>query len=463
MIAAVARDVEKLQGMQNDDGGFPLWRKGYESWPYLSVHVIHALQRAKDKGFAVPPEMLGRGPQYLKDIRNHIPSDYGEQARWTITAYALYVRDLMGDRDTAAARALIGEATLAKLSPEAVGWLLSVLTDDPNSASEVTAIRRYLANRVTETAGTASFATSYADNDAYVLLHSSRRTDAIILDALMADQPQSDLIPKLVRGLLAHRTQGRWNNTQENAFVLLALDRYFNTYEAQTPDFVARAWLGEQYVGGYEFKGRTTDRHEINVHMAYLKETVGQQDLILSKDGIGRLYYRLGLRYAPVNLQLQPADYGFAVERTYEAIDNPEDVSRDEDGVWHIVAGARVRVRLTMVAMARRYHVALVDPLPAGFEALNPALAVTGSIPRDEKSLEGRGSWWWWSTWYQHQNLRDERAEAFTPLLWEGVYTYSYVARATTPGEFVVPPAKAEEMYAPETFGRSATDRVIVE
>jgi hypothetical protein len=43
------------------------------------------------------------------------------------------------------------------------------------------------------------------------------------------------------------------------------------------------------------------------------------------------------------------------------------------------------------------------------------------------------------------------------------VYTYSYVARATTPGEFVVPPTKAEEMYAPETFGRSASDRLVVE
>jgi uncharacterized protein YfaS (alpha-2-macroglobulin family) len=28
---------------------------------------------------------------------------------------------------------------------------------------------------------------------------------------------------------------------------------------------------------------------------------------------------------------------------------------------------------------------------------------------------------------------------------------------------FVAPPAKAEEMYAPETFGRSSSDRVIVE
>ena len=126
-----------------------------------------------------------------------------------------------------------------------------------------------------------------------------------------------------------------------------------------------------------------------------------------------------------------------------------------------VKAGARVRVKLNMVATSRRYHVALVDPLPAGFEALNPALAVTGTVPQDPAT--NIGYWWWWRTWYEHQNLRDERAEAFTSLLWEGVYDYTYVARATTPGSFVVPPTKAEEMYAPETFGRSATDRVVVE
>jgi hypothetical protein len=43
------------------------------------------------------------------------------------------------------------------------------------------------------------------------------------------------------------------------------------------------------------------------------------------------------------------------------------------------------------------------------------------------------------------------------------VYTYSYVARATTPGAFVVPPAKAEETYHPETFGCGKTDHVRVE
>jgi uncharacterized protein YfaS (alpha-2-macroglobulin family) len=138
-------------------------------------------------------------------------------------------------------------------------------------------------------------------------------------------------------------------------------------------------------------------------------------------------------------------------------------VTRGDDGTWQVKAGARVRVRVTMLAPSRRYHVALVDPLPAGFEPIDPGLAATGSVPGDPKAQAKRGRWWWWSrTWYEHSGLRDERAEAFTSLLWEGVHTYSYVARATTPGTFVAPPAKAEEMYAPETFGRSGTDQVVV-
>ena len=59
--------------------------------------------------------------------------------------------------------------------------------------------------------------------------------------------------------------------------------------------------------------------------------------------------------------------------------------------------------------------------------------------------------------------MRDERVEAFSSLLWAGVHKYDYVTRATTPGRFVVPPAKAEEMYSPETFGRSGSDVLIVE
>src|SRR5262249_21266510 len=153
--------------------------------------------------------------------------------------------------------------------------------------------------------------------------------------------------------------------------------------------------------------------------MKFLMEKGSDQKLILSKEGAGRLYYRIGMNYAPADLRLKPADQGFTVARAYEAIDDPNDVRHQEDGTWRIKAGARVRVRLTMVATARRYHVALVDPLPAGFETLNPELAITGPIPEDTEDKEN-GSLWR-SHWFEHQNMRDERVEAFTSLLWEGV------------------------------------------
>jgi uncharacterized protein YfaS (alpha-2-macroglobulin family) len=420
--------------------------------------------------------MLESAQRYLKDIDRHIPKDTPDSIRRTLVAYALNVRHRLGDSDGARARRLYAEAAGVKgLSFEALGWLLPVLARDPAAKLEADAIRRHLANNVAETAAAAHFAVSYGEAGEHLLLHSDRRADAVILEALIGDQPKSDLVPKLVEGLLGHRRAGRWLNTQENVFVLLAMDRYFNTYEKVTPDFVARLWLGERFVGEHAYRGRTTDRHLTEVPMATLMEQ-GRSDLLLSKDGAGRLYYRIGLRYAPRSLKLEPMEQGFAVERVYESVDDAADVGRDSDGTWRIRSGARVRVRLTMVAPGRRHHVALVDPLPAGLEALNPVLATTGTLPeRPPDTVDvvgasglggprGAGHWWWWRrTWYEHQNLRDERVEAFASLLFEGVYTYSYVARATTPGAFVVPPTKAEEMYHPETFGRGGTDRVVVE
>ncbi len=482
--AAVARDLRRLQNMQNDDGGWGFWRRYNRSWPFLSIHVTHALARAKGKGFTVPPAMFSRALNHVKHIERYIPALYGERIRRVIVAYSLYVRQVAGDVDVDKAQALYKKLKSEKSPPlEAIAWIYPVLSGSPKTQTEIAEIRRDLMNRVTETAGAAHFRTSYSDGG-HLLLYSNRRIDGLLLEALIKDQPRSDLIPKIVRGLLAHRTKGRWANTQETVWVLLALDKYFNTYEKTTPNFVARLWLGERYAGEHRYAGRTTDRNEAFIPMAMLGEPGKTQNLVLDKRGPGRLYYRIGMRYAPANLRPPPANHGFAVQRRYEAMDDPKDVILLADGTWQVRAGARVRVVVTMVAQARRYHVALVDPLPAGLEPINAALRGSQTTPgkmarvkqrksrrygrrgpgRYGRSLRYRYRYWgWWRrAWYEHQNLRDERAEAFTSYLPAGVYTYKYTARAITPGTFVVPPPKAEEMYHPETFGRGPGDRLIV-
>ena len=463
--ASMKLDIARLQSMQNYDGGFPYWTYGAESIPYNSVFVTHALAIARSKDYAVPPEMLQAALDYLRNVESYYPSWYGPETRHALSSYAVYVRQLLGDVDYAKARSLLAQYPLDDQSLEALAWLWQVLATDPASAEQVAEIRQHMLNNAVETAGAANFFTSYGD-DEWVMLHSNRRTDAIVLDAFIEEDPANDLIPKVVRGLMAGRTNGHWLNTQENVFALVAMDNYFNTFEQVTPDFVARVWLGDTYVAEHEHRGRSTDTLLTTVPMSYLMgENPGAeetQDVIIAKDGDGRLYYRLGLDYAPTDLKLDPLEMGFVVQRSYEAVDDPGDVYRDEDGVWHIKNGARVRVRLAMVAPSRRYHVALVDRLPAGLEIINPDLAVSESVPPDPQAASAR-SWWWWGPWYEHQNLRDAGAEAFTSYLWDGVYDYTYVTRATTPGAYVVPPAKAEEMYSPEVFGRTGSDRVVVE
>ena len=461
--AQVERELAALAQTQTYEGGWGFWAGEHRSWPYLSVHVAHALARAESKGYTVPPEMRSEALRYLRQIDDAFLAHrgYAPDARRSLHAYALEVRRQLGDANPREAQALLTEAgDVVTLPLEAIGWLLPTLHDS-GATQDVARLLRHLENRVTETAGTAHFVTDYGEQGGYLLLHSLRRADGVLLDALLHVQPEHDLIEKLVRGLLAHRVKGRWSNTQENAFILLALDRYFRVREGDVPDFVSRAWLGDAFLGEHAFRGRSTERHETTVPMAQLGEFGDAPRVVLEKDGPGRLYYRIGLSYAPRAFDTPPEDRGFSVERRYEAVDDPGDVVQQADGSWRIRAGARVRVVVTMANLARRYHVALVDPLPAGLEPINAALATSAyDRPDPADFAKNRG---WRAQWFDHQNLRDERVEAFASLLWDGVHHYRYLARATTPGDYLAAPPMAEEMYHPETFGRGSSDRVKIE
>ena len=108
-------------------------------------------------------------------------------------------------------------------------------------------------------------------------------------------------------------------------------------------------------------------------------------------------------------------------------------------------------------------HVALVDPLPAGFEPLDPEINARGYDADEESAETFRTRGWWWAQWFDQQNRRDDRTELFAESLPPGVYGYTHLVSAITPGTFDAPPARAEEMYEPEVFGRSASARVVVE
>jgi hypothetical protein len=498
--ATVQKDIDTVSSRQNSDGSFGFWMsETKDRWPYMSLQVAMALHLAKQKGYKVDAGKLSLCHKYLTDIVQHIPTDYDKRSKLSLEARAINIRYLQNDSDPAAAKRLIRRALKAQLAGidrsskqkadalegvtvdlikddlplECAAWLLPVLSNDKGSVAERQLLRRFIDSQIKETASTASAnEVGYGWCD-YCMFYSPRRTDAVVLEALMADQPDSELVAKFARGLLAHRKNGAWQGTQENGYVLQALDKYFATYEKQTPDFEEQAWLGDTLVGLQRFAGRTTESKNVFVPTDYLLSH-GGDEILINKAGPGRLYYRIGLDYAPRNLDLKPADFGFTVERHYEPVDKKSDVRRDTDGTWHIKAGAIVRAKLHFTAPGARYHVALMDPLPAGAEPLNPELSGDRKLvpdspagdasPGAESKMGTMGILGWWCPqWFEHQNLRDHQAEAFTSLLYAGDYDYTYLMRATTPGDYHVPPTKVEEMYAPETFGRAGTEHVVVE
>jgi uncharacterized protein YfaS (alpha-2-macroglobulin family) len=451
----VTSGLDKLKKNHQGNGNFGFWDDDSLISPYVTVHVAHCLVRCKNQGYAVSENILNDCLRRLTSMECLMTADYySQQSRWAIRAYGIYVLALSNDINPFKLALDLYKEASNNLSLESLAWLASAMYigNGNKPCTELNNIIRYLMSIVTETAETANFVTSYGDNQSNkrVMLHSNTRTDAIILETLLTVDPTNKLIVKIVKGLLSRRKKGRWNCTQENVHVLLALHKYFTVYEKDTPDFTTRIWLGDDYAGEQTFKGRSTNKNVLEIPMEVVANTSNSKDLVLHNQGRGILYYRLALNYARANLTVEERSCGFTVTRKYQAVTNPEHVINDNN-VWSIKAGELIKVTLTISNVSTRYHIALVDKLPSGFEVINSELNNNPSTNSNRR---------WWSRWYEHENLRTERVEVFTSYLYAGDHTYSYTCRATCLGEFVVPPAHVEEMYSPEIFARTGSENV---
>src|SRR6185503_20277695 len=95
-----------------------------------------------------------------------------------------------------------------------------------------------------------------------------------------------------------------------------------------------KLWLGDADYAEHAFVGHTTDRADAALGWAALAPG-SRHDLAIAKSGPGRLYYRIGITYAPARAPLPALDAGFIVQRSYEAVDDPSDVVKTAAG-WTI-------------------------------------------------------------------------------------------------------------------------------
>jgi len=161
--------------------------------------------------------------------------------------------------------------------------------------------------------------------------------------------------------------------------------------------------------------------------------------------GDGTVQAVLSVSGAPLTPE-PAASNGFKIERNYFTLDGePADPAKARQNDRFVV------VLKTTEPQPQFGRVIVADYLPAGFEIDNPRLVSSGET--------GTLGWITDAVAPVNSEFRDDRFTAAFDRRADSppVFTVAYVVRAVSPGHYILPQAKVEDMYRPDRFARTAT------
>jgi hypothetical protein len=459
--------LQKLYAEQHYDGGWGWWVTD-ESDLYLTAYALQGMIEARRADFVVDEGVMARAAGFVFD---HLPSVGQVNTTWRANrlAYALYVLAEFQALDPAAKRApaelglaisLFGKRHLLDLYGQALlAAALHLLEPDAPQRMNT------LLNDLEGSAVMSATGTHWEEREPdYRNMNTDVRTTAIVLWALSRLSPKNELLPNAVRWLMSVRKEGHWESTNVTAWSLLSLVEYMRASGEMEGDFSYAVYLnGVEAASGTVTKETIDESHKLTVDIAQLlvdegnRLVIDRQAPVGGQTGKGQLYYSTALKYYLPAEQVTALDRGIVVARQYSPVDQPKQY------VTGAQVGDVIQVRITIIAPTDLYYVVVEDPLPAGCEGVDLSLkttSVVGEAPeltnlsaqQQDRWLYEQG-WGWW--WFSNSEMRDEKVVLFATYLPRGTYEYTYLMRASLPGEFRVLPTTAYEMYFPEVFGRS--------
>lgn len=455
--------LQHVLAMQRNDGGFGYWPSSRVSWPWATAYALIVLHRARlakgATGVSVPQQAIDKAVRYLRRYVRYNKRSMLRHYTFSYYTFIVYALRLHGVDVTKLALKLAKHRLRKPLFARSL--LLTTLAASPtkkHSRKVQKRVKKVIDDLADELGnslrvdGTTAHALENLGWGYQVMMHSNDRTTAMVLLALLNAKPKHVMILRLVRWFLQGRKQARFRNTQEAAWAVMAMWDYARILEKQVPDFEAGIWLGRKRILKAVFRGRSVKPQLRKLKMRDILRIAGSaaRSLLIAKRGKGTLYYVARLRYARRQLPTKPRDRGFRVRKKVLVLSNAGVPLKKQRSPR---LGDTVLVTLMVKTTIARRYVVVDDPLPAGLEAIDSSLATAS---RSVGSFLGS----WTSDWYNHRELRDDRVLFFRDLVQPSTLTFRYLARVSTPGRFISPPTKAEEMYNPETFGHNATRTV---
>ena len=490
----VKAGLDRLYDFQHADGGWGWWKEG-GSDAYMTAYVLWGLALAKDSGIALRGDVAERGLAWLEkklvesedqpDLQAwelHALSAHRRTSRFASTALA----NLWEKRDglNAYSKALFLLATVNFGDPNKVAPILArnlrdgVLKDDRPDASNLLPSTPPLQHASTPALPTARWGAAggwWRWSDGPI------ESTAFVLKALLAVNPQDDLVEPAMNWLVKNRRGGRWSNTRDTAYAILALCDYLRVSRETATDLAY-----DVVVNGQKVASRTVTPDTALAAPAPLAVPRGllrdgtNEVRVVRTTGAGPLYVSAFATFFSLEEPIAPAGHELFVKRQYfKIVPRPTLLKgvvydklplNDGDAVR---SGERIEVLLAVETKNDYAYLLFEDLKPAGFEAVElrsggwlQARQLTEPAGRrrfsaglhdvDPGDYAG-------ATQGIYPEWRDRQVALFADRLDQGLWELRYELRAETPGRFHALPVVGHAMYVPEIRANSAEVRVTVQ
>jgi hypothetical protein len=432
--------IDILRSRQNAQGGFGLWTQTPDSEPFVSAYAMHFLLEARDRGVAVPADMISAGNNYLQLLARE--EGDSSLAGLRQRAYAVYLLTRQGNVTTNSLAAV--QKRLQDAYPNswkndlAAAWLAAsykMLKQDKEADALIAGPQRQL-ERETR-AGIPGGGEEYFYDDYLDPL--IRDSSVLYLLARHFPDRARNLSPRAMENI-SRPLENDWINTLSAGMTLLALDAYASNNAQAVDKF-----------GIEELHGGTSKS------IATL-----QNKLLQSGTWSGSA---TGLRFD--NGSALPAwsvvsQAGYDRDVPAKAIRNGLEITRDYTAaggkpLGDITVGDEIEVHVKIRATAGKGmgNIAVVDLLPGGFDPVqslppppDAGAQAQGDTGSDETAappaptIRVTGSSWT----PQYTDVREDRVVIYG-FAGPDVQEYIYRIKASNSGRFIAPPAYGESMY----------------
>ncbi|MGD8604776.1 MAG: alpha-2-macroglobulin family protein, partial [Anaerolineales bacterium] len=444
LLIKVNMGLQRLYGMQHQDGGWGWWYDD-ATHDYQTAWVVFGLAMTREAGFEVDENAIERGAAWLQENLNEM--------NLRTRAYALYTLSVAGYGQAAQAEALYNQRfSLDPFSQAALAMALQLEGREEQAATIVDELYQSV-----ETSGDQAY-WDIGIQDGYYrkkTMASAVRTTALILSAMTRiGEYEADELEPIAHWLMSQRGSHGWGTTNETSFAILGLTDYLLQTIRSDAGGAYQVNLNGDDLGHGEFEiGATSVEFEVPSDGLLS----GQNEISLDYSGSDSMYYLVTRTSLLPRAEVEPAGL-LEIERRYVDPSTQRPLTSFEPGDL-------VEVQLSFSLSETMTYLIIEDHLPGGLEALNERLNNVSHVSSPESDFyEGYSPFFFWMDFgYNYKEIRADRVSFFVSELEPGEYTYTYMVRVTHSGTFSAPPAEVYAMYNLDQWGRSASTIVEIE